>query len=217
MSNTTSRILTLALLALATPASAQSIVGVTADSATNEPLRCVGVALEDSASQVLAWSSTGDEGTFRFDSATTGAHHVRFTVWYHRPIVAPLVESSAAGGSRPRYRLSFEANATGRPKLWPDTTDSPPGRMIGFPAEGMRYPPKLRKKHIEGGVVTRYVLDATGFVDQTSIRILESSDPEFSIAAAKFLQQIQLAPARRAGKPVCALVWQQPFNFNVKD
>jgi hypothetical protein len=31
------------------------------------------------------------------------------------------------------------------------------------------------------------------------------------------LQQIQLAPARRGGKPVCALVWQQPFNFNVKD
>lgn len=212
-----SRILTLALVVLATRASAQSIVGVTADSATNEPLRCVDVALEDSASQVLAWSSTGDEGTFRFDSATAGAHHVRFTVWHHRPIVARLVAPSAADGSKPRYRLSFVANAQGRPKLWPDTTDSPPGRLISVPSGGMRYPPGLRKKRIEGGVVTRYVLDATGFVDQTSIRILESSDPEFSIAAARFLQQIQLAPARRDGKPVCALVWQQPFNFNVKD
>lgn len=211
------RFLTVALLALALPASAQSIVGVAADSATNEPLRCVDVALEDSASHVLAWSSTGDEGTFRFDSTTTGAHHVRFTIWYHQPIIAPLVAPSATDGSTPRYRLSFEANARGKPKLWPDTTDSPPGRIIGFPADGLRYPPELRKKHIEGGAVTRYVLDATGFVDQTSIRIVQSSDPEFSIAATKFLQQIQLAPARRAGKPVCALVWQQPFNFTVKD
>ena len=203
----------LALLLAASPLGAQSIVGVTADSASNEPLRCVDVALEDSVNHVLAWSSTGDEGTFRFDSATTRAHHIRFVVWHHRSIVAP----AATDGSTPRYRLSFEANARGKPKLWPDTTDSPPGRIIGFPAEGMRYPPDLRKKRIEGGVVTRYVLDATGFVDPTSIRILESSDPEFSSAATKFLQQIQLAPARRGGKPVCALVWQQPFNFNVKD
>jgi TonB family protein len=209
--------ISLALLYIAAPAYAQSVIGVTADSASNEPLRCVDVALEDSASHVLAWSSTGDEGTFRFDSATTGAHHIRFTVWHHRSIVAPLAAPSATDGSTPRYRLSFEANARGKPKLWPDTTDSPPGRMISFPAEGMRYPPDLRKKRIEGGVVTRYVLDATGFVDPTSIRILESSDPEFSNAATKFLQQIQLAPARRGGKPVCALVWQQPFNFNVKN
>ncbi len=204
------------LSAVARPAHAQEIVGIVADSAANVPLRCVDVALEDSTDHVLAWSSTGDEGTFRFDSSTSTAHHVRFSVWHHAPIVAPLPASSA-GGAPTRYKVVFEVGQQLlKAKLWPDTTDSSPGRIIQFPAEGLRYPPELRKKHIEGGVMARYVLDATGFVDQTSIRILESSDPEFSIAVAKFLQEVQFAPARRAGKPVCALVWEHPFNFTVK-
>lgn len=211
----TARIATLLLFVLATRAGAQSVVGIVADSATNAPLRCVDVAVEDSTNHVLSWTSTGDEGTFRVDSSTAGAHHLRFSVWYHAPIVAPL--SAATTGAPTRYQLSFVANATGRPRLWPDTTDSPPGRFVQFPAEGLRYPPELRKKHVEGGAVVRYVLEASGFVDQSSIRILASTNPEFSNAVAKFLQEMQLAPARRAGKPVCAIVWEQPFNFNVKE
>lgn len=208
------RILALALLFAARAADAQGIVGVVADSATNEPLRCVDVALVDSTDHVLAWTSTGAEGAFRFDSSASGAHHLRFNVWHHTPIAAPL--PSTAAGPPMRYRLAFELGDQQKPKYWPDTTDSPPGRLLQFPKGGLPYPPELRAKHIEGGVLTRYVLDAKGFVDPASIRILESDDPAFSASVEGFLRGVQLTPARRAGRPVCALVLVAPYHFNIQ-
>jgi len=210
------RICALVLLLVARTADAQGIVGVATDSGTNEPLRCVDVALEDSTNHVLAWSSTGVEGAFRFDSSASGAHHLRFNVWHHVPIAAPLPASPTARGAPTRYRLAFELGEQRKPKFWPDTTDSPPGRPIQWPGGALAYPPELRKKHIEGGVLTRYVLDDKGFVDPASIRILESDDPAFSKSVDSFLRKVQLTPAHRAGKPVCALILVAPYHFNVQ-
>lgn len=210
------RILAFALLFAARTADAQGIVGVVADSATDEPLRCVDVALVDSTDHVLAWTSTAADGAFRFDSSAAGARHLRFNVWHHVPIVAPLAASTPADGTPTRFRLAFELGEKQKPKYWPDTTDSPPGRPLQWPADALRYPPELRKKHVEGGVLTRYVLDAKGFVDTASIRILQSDDPAFATSVDTFLRKVQLTPAYRAGKPVCALILAAPYHFNVQ-
>lgn len=208
--------LSAALLFVAAPLSAQGYIGIAADSVTSEPLRCVDVALVDSTDHVLAWSSTGDDGAFRFDSSASGAHHLRFNVWHHVPITALLPTSSPAGGAPTRYRLAFELGEQAKPRYWPDTTDSPPGRPIQWPAGALAYPKELRKKHIEGRVLTRYVLDDKGFVDPASIRIIESADPAFTTSVDSFLRQVQLTPAHRANKPVCALILVAPYYFNVK-
>jgi TonB family protein len=204
------------LLATAAPLHAQGVLGMAADSTTNEPLHCVDVALADSTDHALAWSSTGADGTFRFDSSPVGAHHLRFNVWHHVPIIAPLPTSAPAEGALTRYRLAFELGERQKPKYWPDTTDSPPGRPLKLPPDALRYPPELRKQHIEGGVLTRYVLDARGYVDSASIRILQSDDPAFTASVDTFLRQVQLTPAYRAGKPVCALILVAPYHFNVQ-
>jgi hypothetical protein len=206
----------LILLLSAAPLSAQGVVGIATDSTTNEPLRCVDVALVDSTDHVLAWSSTGADGAFRFDSAASGAHHLRFNAWHHTPINAPLPSSPSADGAATHYRLAFELGELVKLKYWPDTTDSPPGRFIQVPPGALAYPPELRKKHIEGNVLTRYVLDAKGFVDPTSIRIIQSDDPAFAASVDSFLRQVQLTPAYRGGKPVCALIMVAPYHFNIQ-
>jgi len=208
------RILALALLLAARTADAQGIAGVVADSATDEPLRCVDVALVDSTDHVLAWTSSAADGAFRFDASAPGAHHLRFNVWHHVPIAAPL--PTPAAGSPTRYRVAFELGEQRKPKYWPDTTDSPPGRLLQFPAGGLPYPPELRAKHIEGAVLTRYVLDAKGFVDPASIRIIQSDDPAFSASVGTFLRSVQFTPAHRAGLPVCALVLVLPYHFTIQ-
>lgn len=210
------RILALAFLVAARTAGAQGIVGVVADSATDEPLRCVDVALVDSTDHVLAWTSTAADGAFRFDSSASGGHHLRFNVWHHVPIAASLPTPAPVAGSPTRYRLAFQLGDQHKPKYWPDTTDSPPGRPIQFPQGGLLYPPALRKQHIEGGVLTRYVLDEKGFVDPASIRFIQSDDPAFSASVDDFLRRVQLTPARRAGRPVCALVLVLPYHFTIQ-
>jgi TonB family protein len=77
------------------------------------------------------------------------------------------------------------------------------------------YPPRLSALGIEGRVHATFVVDATGRVDMTSVRVLESDDPEFSESVRAALRDMRFRPAKRGGRAVRQLV-EQRFNFRIE-
>jgi TonB family protein len=76
------------------------------------------------------------------------------------------------------------------------------------------YPQELMAIGLQGEVQARYVVDTTGQVDTTTIRVLESNDPRFSASVVTALGLMKFRPAKRAGKPVRQLV-EQKFRFKI--
>jgi TonB family protein len=77
------------------------------------------------------------------------------------------------------------------------------------------YPPRLSALGIQGRVHATFVVDATGRVDMTSVRVLESDDPEFSESVRTALREMRFRPAKRGGRAVRQLV-EQRFNFRIE-
>jgi len=59
-------------------------------------------------------------------------------------------------------------------------------------------------------------VDSLGVVYGPSIRVISATDPRFEPAVTSYLQDVRLLPPRRAGRPACALMMNQPFNFSIK-
>ena len=207
----------IALLLVAAPLSAQGLVGgIAVDSATGMPLPCVDVALEDSTGRVVVRTQSFADGTFQFDAPARGAYRYKFSVWHHLPVVSPVEMLEPTSERARMYQLVFTGDAPQKAKLWPDTADSPPGPPRDPGQARIRYPKELFDKGIEGTVTVRYAVDSAGIVLGPSIRVLSTTDPRFEPAVTSYLQDVRLAPARRAGQPVCALMVNQPFNFSLK-
>jgi TonB family protein len=209
--------LSLALLFAAAPVHAQGVVGgIAVDSATGMRLACVDVALEDTTGRVVAREQTTTDGTFQFDAPARGAYRYRFSVWHHVPVVGPVEILDPSSERARMYQLTFVNDPQQKLKLWPDTADSPPGPPRERSQARIRYPQELYTKGIEGTVTVQYAVDSAGRVYGPSIRVISATDPRFEPAVTAYLQDVQLAPARRAGRPSCALMLNQPFNFSIK-
>jgi TonB family protein len=76
------------------------------------------------------------------------------------------------------------------------------------------YPSDLAEAGVEGVVRATYVVDATGRVDTTTIRIMSSDDPQFTTSVQTALGEMRFRPATRRGKPVRQLV-EQRFRFQI--
>ena len=76
------------------------------------------------------------------------------------------------------------------------------------------YPPELSARGTEGKVEASYVVDTTGRVDTTTIRVMQSDDPRFTESVRTALAETRFRPAKRAGKAVRQLV-QQRFRFKL--
>jgi TonB family protein len=76
------------------------------------------------------------------------------------------------------------------------------------------YPRELIALGMEGMVQTTYVVDTTGMVDTTTVKVLQSDDPRFSESVRDALGQARFHPAIRAGKTVRQLV-EQKFRFRI--
>jgi len=97
----------------------------------------------------------------------------------------------------------------------------PTGRQIrGFeppvvtnPDPPVAYPAHLFEQQVEGVVLLRLYITASGAIVPDSTRIEESSGfPELDSAALRGVDQLQFAPARRDGVPV-ATAFVQPVHF----
>jgi TonB family protein len=76
------------------------------------------------------------------------------------------------------------------------------------------YPPRLSALGKEGHVQATFVVDTTGTVDMTSVRVLASDDPEFSQSVRTALAGMRFRPATRGRRAVRQLV-EQRFNFRI--
>jgi TonB family protein len=205
------------LLFIAAPLQSQGLVGGFAvDSATGMRLPCVDVALEDTTGRVVARTQTATDGMFQFDAPARGAYRYKFSVWHHHAVVGPTELLDPASEQARIYQISFSNDPEQSLKLWPDTTDSPPGPPRDRSKARIRYPQELYTKGIEGTVIVQYAVDSLGLVHGPSIRVIRATDPRFEPAVTAFLQDVQLEPARRGGRPACALMLNQPFNFSLK-
>lgn len=76
------------------------------------------------------------------------------------------------------------------------------------------YPSDLAEAGVEGVVRATYVVDATGRVDTTTIRIISSDHPGFTASVQTALAEMRFRPAKRRGQPVRQLV-EQRFRFQI--
>jgi protein TonB len=76
------------------------------------------------------------------------------------------------------------------------------------------YPPELSARGTEGLVEAEYVVDATGRVDTTTIRVMLSDHPRFTESVRTALGEARFRPAKRGGNPVSQLV-KQRFRFKL--
>lgn len=85
-----------------------------------------------------------------------------------------------------------------------DLTDPPQALRVPEP----RYPEALRQAGIEGAVTVTYIVDISGFVEPTSIRIVSSDHPAFGEAVVAAVGKAQFTPGRVHGRAVRVLVRQ---------
>jgi TonB family protein len=76
------------------------------------------------------------------------------------------------------------------------------------------YPSELAARGTEGQVQMTYVVDVTGRVDTTTIRVLQSDDPRFTQSVRTALGEMRFRPAKKSGRTVRQLV-EQRFNFRI--
>jgi TonB family protein len=76
------------------------------------------------------------------------------------------------------------------------------------------YPPKLLAQGAEGIVYAQFVVDTSGTVDTTSVRVLTSAHPEFEQSVRTALAHMRFRPAKRGTQRVRQLV-EQHFRFTI--
>ena len=77
------------------------------------------------------------------------------------------------------------------------------------------YPRELVALGMQGMVQATYVVDTTGMVDTTTVKVDFSDDPRFTESVRNALGQMRFRPAIRQGKTVRQLV-EQKFRFRIQ-
>jgi len=115
--------------------------------------------------------------------------------------VAEGREMDVAPGTVVRYSPVFEVSVVEeRPAILE------PGEL--------EYPPLLRQAGIQGRTVLEFVVDARGRVEAGTIKVIQSSHPQFATAARAAAPAMRFSPARVNRRPVRVLV-RVPFDFTL--
>jgi TonB family protein len=77
------------------------------------------------------------------------------------------------------------------------------------------YPKDLEEKGIEGTVRMRFVVDSTGLVDLSTVKVLEKTNDAFAHAVRVAIPDMRFRPAYMAGKAVRQLS-EEDFRFKVQ-
>lgn len=77
------------------------------------------------------------------------------------------------------------------------------------------YPEILRRAHVEGRVVARFVVDTSGRIEMASVRILHEDHPLFTAAVRATLPRLRFSPARLGERPV-RMMAEMPFVFELE-
>ncbi len=68
------------------------------------------------------------------------------------------------------------------------------------------YPADLQRQGVTGTVQVQFVVDATGKVDGTSVKVISSPVPQLADAAKAVVPDIKFRPGEVGGKPVASVV-----------
>jgi TonB family protein len=77
------------------------------------------------------------------------------------------------------------------------------------------YPTDMEARGIEGLVRVRFVVDSTGLVDLSTVKVLETTNESFARAVRSVMPEMRFRPAMMALKPVRQLS-EQEFRFKVQ-
>ncbi|MBX3173197.1 MAG: TonB family protein [Gemmatimonadaceae bacterium] len=77
------------------------------------------------------------------------------------------------------------------------------------------YPRELMQAGIEGYAAMRFVVDSMGRVDLSSVRVLQTTHPEFAAAVKAAMPGMRFTPARLGDRPVRQLA-EQLFAFQIQ-
>jgi TonB family protein len=105
----------------------------------------------------------------------------------------------------PKFGVKDAAN------MMDDQMDTPPQPTAKFPPQ---YPSSLLQKKITGKVLIACVIDVSGKIATSSVR-LSSGNRELDQAALSALTRWKFKPAQKAGRPVKGSI-VVPFNFEIK-
>ncbi|MDA1080251.1 MAG: energy transducer TonB [Gemmatimonadetes bacterium] len=76
------------------------------------------------------------------------------------------------------------------------------------------YPRELLERNIEGSATFRFVIDSTGLVDLSTIRMMTATHQEFARAVREAMPRMRFKPAMRGADAVRQLV-EQPYKFEI--
>jgi TonB family protein len=76
------------------------------------------------------------------------------------------------------------------------------------------YPEALSERHVEGGARFRFVIDSTGLIDMSTVRVMTSTHKLFTKAVLDAMPRMKYRPARIGSSPVRLLV-EQAFSFKI--
>lgn len=76
------------------------------------------------------------------------------------------------------------------------------------------YPKDLLQKNIEGEAILQFVIDSTGLVDLSTIKVVDATHQEFVKAVRDAMPRMRYRPAIRGGQPARQLV-EEPFKFEI--
>jgi TonB family protein len=77
------------------------------------------------------------------------------------------------------------------------------------------YPEAMARRRVEGSALLRFVIDSTGCVDMTTVRVVNSTHSAFAKAVIAAMPKMKYRPASIAGQPVRLLV-EQAFTFRIQ-
>jgi protein TonB len=88
-----------------------------------------------------------------------------------------------------------------------------PVQKIG--GDAPTYPESLKSAGVEGKVLAQFVVNESGRYEAGTLKILDSSNPQFTAAVKDALPRMRFSAAQIGGRKVQQLV-QMPFQFNIK-
>lgn len=77
------------------------------------------------------------------------------------------------------------------------------------------YPHAMVLRRVEGAAILRFVIDTTGLIDMSTVRVMSATHSAFARAVIDAMPKMKFRPASMAGHPVRLLV-EQMFSFKIQ-
>jgi hypothetical protein len=212
---------------------APTFAGAAVDADRRTPLACADVALEDSATNLVARGRTDAAGAYRLAAPRPGTYRVRVAAHGWAPVYGPSVAAGADETPTHEIPVRFTEQLLAGRGAWADADEfrhASPAAVATGPLGGAARARATGAPVVGGvtlggsesfpilGIVGRapagslwmqFVVDSAGRVDPASL-LLPADAPAAARASVRAtLPRVRFSPARAAGRPTCELLRMQ--------